>query len=560
MDDLGGFPDVKVVRSWKYKSLSGAGKRLSIPDFVTERLYEAIEQHLPRVAAETVLRRALVYLKYAAVLDPRSGHLPFHEKAVARIRQAPSLASRHEARVYDLAERFKGALEKDLEESPWASGLVRIIPHQYGSNCVQIASFNLPAPVEKAFAEERKRIFLLDTPTYNLQTGSKDRPEDRQKRREKRRRKAETTGKRLGVPGRLRKLQRNLHDLPQKRFTSKCKAAREELAELVKKRAQKREGANRTPYMSQLRAIADVPVPLYKFTKSTLRLTPAGPSLAALPKKMRQAVFDDYLEVDMSSAQLALAASLWGGLKSLRGFLRACKKENGKSWWAELIGWLRRKLPAPKYKPEKHFGAVKGVLKGFTYGLFYGMELRSLRRLGNPHDPNTDADRYYRSIREMNRLFLPGMEHPRPREYVKKVGDTLFEHPLVRKLLTRRQKMLSKIEAQGGIDDCFGRDVSTTGERGPKSVLAEYMQNAELRVMLPVGETVLESDDLKFGLWQHDGVTMAPRRKEPWAYRKAVQKARAGLQKGCEALEQAMGIPPIETELTVDYGEEYLGS
>jgi hypothetical protein len=546
-----------VVRSWKYRTLSGTGKRLSIPQLVTERLYEGIEEYLPHVAAETVLRRALVYLKYAAVPDPRSRYLPFHERAAAQIRQAPSLARRNEARVYDLAENFKNALEKDLEENGIRS-TVRIIPHGKGQNCVQITPFALPDPVEQAFAEEREHIFLLDTPTRNLQTGSKDRPGDRKDRREKRQRKAETTGKRLGVPSRLRELQRNLHALPPKRFTSKCKAAREEIAGLIKKRAREREGACRTPYMSQLRAIADVPVPLYKFTKSTLRLTPAGSSLAALPKKMRRAVLEDYLEVDMSSAQLALAASLWGDLEDLREFLRACIETNGKSWWAELIGWLRRKLPTPKYKPERDFAAVKGVLKGFTYGLFYGMEIHSLRRLGNPHDPSTDAKRYYRSIRTMNRLFLPGMKHPRPWEQVMKIGNVLFKHPLVRSLLSRRREMLSKIEAQGGIVDCFGRHVSTTGERGPKSVLAEYMQNAELRVMLPVGEAILDDSNLKFGLWQHDGVTMAPRRKEAWAYRKAVRKAREALQQGREALEQAMNVPSIETELTVDYGAEYL--
>jgi hypothetical protein len=107
--------------------------------------------------------------------------------------------------------------------------------------------------------------------------------------------------------------------------------------------------------------------------------------------------------------------------------------------------------------------------------------------------------------------------------------------------------------------DCFGRRIETTGDRSPKSVLAEYMQNAELRVMLPVGEKVLEDPELKFGIWQHDGVTIAPKRRRPRAYRKAVHRAREALQKGCTYLE-ALGVDPIETELTVDYGSDFLST
>jgi hypothetical protein len=86
------------------------------------------------------------------------------------------------------------------------------------------------------------------------------------------------------------------------------------------------------------------------------------------------------------------------------------------------------------------------------------------------------------------------------------------------------------------------------------------MQNAELKVMLPVGEKILSDEKLRFGLWQHDGVTAAPSRRKPWAYRKAVDKTREALQKGCAELREVIDAPPIETELTVDYGEEYLQS
>jgi hypothetical protein len=553
-----GVADVKVVQAWRYKSLpTRNGTRVAIPSYVSDPLYQVVKEHLPSIAREGVLMRALVYLKLVATPDPRSDYLPFHEKAVAHIRGAPSLADRHEAGVYDLARRLREALMEDLPQDFLVGGAAfSIISHRVGTNCVQITPLRLPEPVEEAFEQERERLFLSGD-ARSLETGNKKRPGDRTARRKKRRRKAERTADRYDVPDRLQRLQHKLHDLPGKRFTSALKSAKDELTELVMDRRREQDHSGRVPYLGQLRRISDVVVPLYKFTGSTLRLTPAGPSLAALPKKMRRAVLDDYLEVDMSSAQLALAGSLWD-LSGLRDFLQECKGGD-KSWWSELIRWLSQELPAPRYRPDDHFEEVKGTLKGFTYGLFYGMHRRNLRRLGNPHASSTDPARYYKSIRMMNRLFLGGMRRPNLRKRVRKIGDALFRHPLVGKLMQRREQILSTIESDGGITDCFGRHVSTGGDRDPKSVLAEFMQNAELRVMLPVGEQVLEDPELKFGLWQHDGVTIAPKRRTPRAYRKAVRRAREALQQGREALAEEMGVPPVETELTVDYGAERLG-
>lgn len=574
-EDEGDVADVVAIRAWKHKSLPsgrspGGPQGVSIPPNVTEGLYRKIEDHLPQVAADPELRRALVYLKMVARPDPRSGYLPFHETAVAHIRGAPSLADRNEARVYDLAERLQEAVAEDMSTGDVGSPLFRIVGHAKGQNCVQITPFALPKPLEEAFSEEASQV-LLAIPTsdlratVNLESGNKGRPERRQKRRKRRRRKAERTGERLDVPDRVQRLQKELHRLPQRRFRSNLKSAKDRLLALAEDRAKEQLGAGAAPkglpYLGQLRSIADVSLPLYKFTGSTLRLTPAGPSLAALPRKMRRAVFSDYLEVDMSSAQLALAGSLWE-FPALREFLKECTG-NKKSWWTELAGHLAEELPAPRYNPDKHLKTVKGTLKGFTYGLFFGMQRRNLRRLGNPNAPSTDAEQYYKSARKMNLLFLGETRVPRPKERViqaraRKVGNALFRHPLIEGLLRRRDQLLYRIRRDGGITDCFGRFVTTGEDRDPKSVLAEHMQNAELRAMMPVGETVLSNPELKFGLWQHDGVTIAPRRRKPWAYRQALEETREALQRGRKGLGEEMDVPPIETELTVDYGEEFL--
>ncbi len=574
LEETGCATSVKVVRLWRYRSRHGDEKgHLTIPNLISEDLYRAIDSHLPHVARDETLRRALVYLGLVARPDDRSGYLPFHQQAVAHIRQAPSLASRGEAKVYQLARRLQGTLREDTDADP----PFEIVSHRKGRNCTQICDLSLPAPVERAFEAECAEVFIQGDKA-NLQKWTLDHPRYRSDRRKDTRQKADRTARLRDVPDRVQNLQRRLNQLPKQRFTRLVKRAKSELAGLARQRKSSTDGHG-IPYQSQLRTIADRPKPLYKFTSRTLRLTPAGPSLASLPTEMRRAVFDDYLEVDMSSAQLSLAASSWGDLENLRDFLsspadtagldarqsqgpkqpqsvNADWKSIDRDWWHELTGWLSRELPAHRYNPEQDFEQVKSVLKGFTYGLFFGMKKQNLRTLGTPYADSTDRAEYLESARMMVRLFLGNRSEPK--EAVSKIGDALFRHPLVGQLLRKREEILSRIDTQGGIEDCFGRCIETSDERDAKSVLAEHMQNAELRVMLPVGEAVLEDDELRFGLWQHDGVTIKPRRHKPKKYRNTYEKACEALQKGCSALSAQLGGPPIETDLTVDYGSEFL--
>lgn len=574
LPEMSSVASVRVVRLWQYRSRDGGIKgRLTIPDLISEDLYLAIDNHLPHVARDETLRRALVYLGLVARPDDRSGYLPFHQEAVAHIRQAPSLASRGEAKVYQLAVRLQDTLREGADAAP----PFEIVDHGKGRNCTQIRNLSLPAPVERAFEAERGQVFI-EGDAANLQTWTLDRSGHRRERRQNARQKADRTARLRDVPDRVQNLQRRLNQLPKQRFTRLVKRAKSELAGLARQRKSSTDGHG-IPYQSQLRTIADRPKPLYKFTSRTLRLTPAGPSLASLPTEMRRAVFDDYLEVDMSSAQLSLAASSWGDLENLRDFLSSpadtagldARQSQGpkqpqsvdadwksidRDWWHELTGWLSRELPAHRYNPEQDFEQVKSVLKGFTYGLFFGMKKQNLRTLGTPYADSTDRAEYLESARMMVRLFLGNRSEPK--EAVSKIGDALFRHPLVGQLLRKREEILSRIDTQGGIEDCFGRCIETSDERDAKSVLAEYMQNAELRVMLPVGEAVLEDDELRFGLWQHDGVTIKPRRHKPKKYRNTYEKACEALQKGCSALSTQLGVAPIETDLTVDYGSEFL--
>jgi hypothetical protein len=308
-------------------------------------------------------------------------------------------------------------------------------------------------------------------------------------------------------------------------------------------------------YLSVERAIQAalaIRAPVYKMTDRTLRLSPACTSAVSLPKAVRRAVFRDAIEVDLASSQLALAASLWD-VPELRAYLRQAR-DDGASWWGMLIDHLMDTFPNHAFTPDD-FDLVKGALKGNTYGIMFSMAKRNLRSFGNPETMRpAEREAYAAMTTELERIF----QAP-----VRKIGAAFLAHPLVKRLLDRRGKILHFIRSHTGTTDCFGRWVSTEdpgkggGRRGTSSVLAEFMQNAELFVMLRVGRAALDDSELQLLLWQHDGITVMPRRRSrPSDYTNAVRKLETALAEGLRALEHVVGCPQVETWLTVDYAPE----
>ena len=73
---------------------------------------------------------------------------------------------------------------------------------------------------------------------------------------------------------------------------------------------------------------------MYTTKARTQRVVPHGSGLATAPTWVRRAVLADCVELDMSSAQLALVAALWD-VPRVRDFLTD-SLDGGPSYWAEV--------------------------------------------------------------------------------------------------------------------------------------------------------------------------------------------------------------------------------
>lgn len=515
---------------------------------VTPELAAALRKHVPGEGDEAVAgRRALTYLALVAEPDPRSGYWPFHQEAAALCRGDRRLAIWQQARVEALLE----ALARHVPLA-W----VRAVPRR---SCTQVMRLDLPPALQALLESEPERRREMP-PKARLVDPGTGRPPARDAGRQRRAEALEVARASVpeGAPEEVVALLHDLNALPTDRFTDCLTSAEDALFAMA------REQYDGRGYLSvdhALRAALAVRAPVYKMTERTLRLSPACSSAVTLRKALRRRTFPKALEIDMASAQLALAASLWD-VPAVRDFLREAR-DQGKSWWDELIGHLRATFPGGAYRPSEHYGLVKGALKGTTYGIIFTMAIRNLRRFGNPDRmrPKERAD-YDALVNDLEGIFGADIE---------RIGQAVLEHPLVSRLLEKRGKATQQIRRRKGARDCFGRWIPTSASgkegsgdenegRPARSVLAEVMQNAELFVMLRVGRRVLDDPELQMLLWQHDGLTLRPRRRSrPSDYRCAVRKAREALEEGLRALEAQLDCPEIVTWLTVDYAPEGKG-
>src|SRR5690606_9854778 len=112
-------------------------------------------------------------------------------------------------------------------------------------------------------------------------------------------------------------------------------------------------------YYGVLNELEVQPHPFYQLSKEgrTDRLFGYGASPLALPRVLRDALFQDYVAVDLSACHLRTAATLWGARETETALATL-----GFSIWEELA---------------EHLGvdtaAAKPALKRSLYSLVYGM-------------------------------------------------------------------------------------------------------------------------------------------------------------------------------------------
>ncbi len=231
-----------------------------------------------------------------------------------------------------------------------------------------------------------------------------------------------------------------------------------------------------------LRSVYFQPTPVYQPSPAgrTARVFPLGEGILSLKKELRKEVCVGWHDADLKSAQLAILGKLWE-IEPIQVFLLS-----GRSFWAEILDWLA--VPAGTDQWTK----AKEVCKEVLYSLAFGMGLPGLR------------GKLTKGLRPL------GIARP----------YRFLEHPLIAVLFQRREEKINELISAGLAYTCFGKKIVVTTKEDARSALAQQAQAVELRIVHAAYELAATTDDFRIVLHQHDGFTVAFRRRaDDWKER-----------------------------------------
>jgi hypothetical protein len=244
--------------------------------------------------------------------------------------------------------------------------------------------------------------------------------------------------------------------------------------------------------LNLLRSISVQPKPYY--APSRRQKTPRifGTGMARLPREVRATMTRDWDWFDLSSAQLAIAASEWG-VTEVSSYLRITPKGIGEDIWASLVDHMGERAQLIRQQGGEDYEALKGVLKANLYGVVYGQARAGLARFATQAETRSGVTP--RADRIQNLLGEP----------VATLGERFVGHPVVHALLRARGEVMRRVREEGGLADAFGVWIpaSTSGE--VRSALAQAAQASEMKLLIPVIELAKRKRILHVTLWLHDG-------------------------------------------------------
>lgn len=542
------------------------------PAFRSYLTGEALDARWQQPPLRTEKLRLLVYVarearrRYRGTPEHQTLGFEIGSRGAKAIRGWDPEAPRNDAGVRDLLHRISDALYPGAFNIDRYEAAVRI---QVGpvpvpdpgplarGRVTEISELGLPASFWEAARREREEGVGSDL--VHVETGKPFNPKTDGRRLRERALEAARTRREADTPEPTAALIDYLHARAPRTFSDRVRRSVDDLVATARETA---DDDVRHAELRSIRALRLQPLPVYTTAARTQRVVPHGLGLQTAPTWVRRHVLDDCLELDMASAQLALVAALWD-VPDLRAFL-AASLDGGPSWWAELSGWLRRQFPGGTYDPDRHADRLKGLLKTATYGICFGMSERNVARWGNPKRMAAkEKVEREKDLRWLGRAFGA--------RATADVGPRLLAYPLVASLLAARDRRFEEIREAGALTDVFGREYRL-GERirnrevTERSALAAEAQAAEHFVMLRAAQPFLdeatraqtESTDerrvypeAEIVLWQADGFSVRvrqARRERPW-----IEKANAGLQKGCADLRAVTGCPEVHTQVDAKF-------
>jgi hypothetical protein len=387
-------------------------------------------------------------------------HTRFRDKTTGNV-LIPSATVQHIGGKFR-AEPFLDEYSNNVMPITWSGW------NHLGRECRQLTHIGWPEAVLTAIVAERaktwqydERVYILNGLPLTAHAQQRDRIELLRLANEH----AETAQEAQ------RRLLRYLNDRSSRLFTA---AVKRYIADATKLAWRVEDDDERWNAHMTLRAIQDQSKPFYRPSRNhnTVRVFGLNESMLHLPKHIRRCLTRDWVELDLRSAQFAIAAMMWN-IEPIQVFLQA-----GGTIWHELDRYLDGRAP-------------RDALKEAVYRIANGGSKRGCIRMLD--------DRAY-----------PG------------AGRLFFRHPLIRALWRAKQQAVLDVIANRGAHDCFGNwipFVGNTRKNNVGSIIAQQAQAYELRVMLAVLDLAERTDAFSIALWQHDGCSIAvhdKRRRSYW--------------------------------------------
>jgi len=251
-------------------------------------------------------------------------------------------------------------------------------------------------------------------------------------------------------------------------------------------------------HKSVLRAINIQHKPYYRFSEDrrTDRIFSANESALLLPSDVRKLLFQDYYNIDLQSAHLNIAASIWGATAAVERL-----EDPAYSIWEDLIEFVgpieslivlsttQGNLPSCEAKQEL-FDQLKSAFKPALYSTVFGMDRAGIRR----------------------ELTLR-LKSTFPPQTASSVSGDFMGHPVIESLLNAREKRFYQINLGRGGRAAEGRFVSLdeSQDNPVASVLGTIAQSYEMTLMSVLVDYEQEREReegrnrFRIALWLHDG-------------------------------------------------------
>lgn len=219
--------------------------------------------------------------------------------------------------------------------------------------------------------------------------------------------------------------------------------------------------------------------PTYKSAERTPRIYTQGISTSQLSANVRATLLGESWHLDLTAAQLAILAKLWG-LSNWNQLLDATLQRGQVATQVDVWGPL---LAAVGLENPQH----KKAFKRLVYATAYGMSTRNLQAQAE--------------------------------EDFKEKATALFRTTLMEELMDGRAERQRQLQREGALVDVFGKTV-TLDERvvslrersaakgsdaAVRSLMAHEAQAYELYLMQPVFDLLRASKRFQVALWLHDG-------------------------------------------------------